>query len=52
MENSEKCHEMFLKKRKHDQILLKSQLSARECWKCKIVLQIIWKRYPAQSEQA
>ena len=40
MENCEKCAEMFPKKRKNAQILLKSQLSAQECWKCKIVLQI------------
>ena len=33
---------MFFKKQKNAQILLKSQLSAQECWKCKIVLQI-WK---------
>ena len=33
MENCEKLAEMF-------QILLKSQVSAQECWKCKIVLQI------------
>ena len=31
---------MFVQKRKNAQILLKIQLSARECWKCKIVLQI------------
>ena len=31
---------MFPKKRKNVQILLKSKLSAHECWKCKIVLQI------------
>ena len=40
MENCEKLAEMFPKKRKNAQILLKSQLSAQECWKCKIVLQI------------
>ena len=40
MKNCEKCAEMFPKKRKNVQILLKSQLSAQECWKCKIVLQI------------
>ena len=40
MENYEKCAEMFPKKQKNAQILLKSQLSAQECWKCKIVLQI------------
>ena len=28
---------MFPKKRKNAHILLKSQLSAQECWKCKIV---------------
>ena len=31
---------MFLQKRKNTQIVLKSQLSAREHWKCKILLQI------------
>ena len=40
MENCEKCAEMFPKKRKNAQVLLKSQVSAQECWKCKIVLQI------------
>jgi len=39
MENCEKCAEMFSKKPKHAQILLKSQLSAHKCCKCKIVLQ-------------
>ena len=37
---SEKWVEMFPQKRKNAQILLKSQLSARGCWKCKILLQI------------
>ena len=31
---------MLPKKRKNAQILLQSQESAQECWKCKIVLQI------------
>ena len=31
---------MLPKKRKNAQILLKSQESAQECWKCKIVLNI------------
>ena len=40
MENCEKCAEMFPKKWKNAQILLKSKLIVEECWKCKIVLQI------------
>ena len=40
MENCEKCAEMFPKKRKNAQILLKSQVSAQQCWKCKIVFRI------------
>lgn len=35
MENCEKCAEKITKKRKIAQILLKSQSSAQECWKCK-----------------
>ena len=31
---------MLPKKRKNAQILLKSQESAQECWKCKIVFNI------------
>ena len=31
---------MLPKKRKNAQILLKSQESTRQCWKCKIMLQI------------
>ena len=34
------------------QILLKTQKSAHECWKCKIVLQKVPKRCPAQSGHA
>ena len=30
-------------KRKNAEILLKSQESAQECWRCKIVLQKCWK---------
>ena len=35
-----KFAEMFPKKRANAQILFKSPISAQECWKCKIVLQI------------
>ena len=54
MENCEKSAEMFSKKAKNALILLKSQLSAQEGWKCKTVLQIrkSTKKCPAQSEQA
>ena len=31
---------MLTKKRKNAQILLKSQESAQQCWKCKIILQV------------
>ena len=40
MENCKKCADMFPKKRKNAYILLKSQFSARECLKCKIMIQI------------
>ena len=42
VENCKKksAQKMLPKKRKNAQILLKSQESAQECWKCKIVLHI------------
>ena len=41
MENCKKsAQKMLPKKRKNAQILLKSQESTQECWKCKTVLHI------------
>ena len=47
-----RCLNVAQQAKKNAQILLKTQESADECWKCKIVLQKVPKRCPAQSGQA
>ena len=52
VKKKERCLNVAQQAKKNAQILLKTQESADECWKCKIVLQKVPKKSPAQSGHA